>query len=173
MNIQETFKIGQAMQLVFKLENTYFDENYRAYHLTGKDDRWPDIKLHITAGTELKNQTLESFNNCPSDRYGTIVDDSLPGDVMNITAKVKSIKKENITIYFNYAKVNSFVEFAKSREKQEKEKKEAAFNEAQADVKNFLQTNYKDLADKLSALGLTDAERTTLFAIKIQQCRLL
>jgi hypothetical protein len=75
---------------------------------------------------------------------------------MNITAKVKSVRKESMTVQFSYAVVDGFVEFGKTEEELRKMNEET------------VKASFKGLADRLSDLGLSQSDIDLLCFLKLK-----
>ena len=124
MNLDSMFKIGE--KVTFDLKVKYVTTKSNMYgssqHLKGTDEaKWPGITLDVVAGTKMQKQMFSDFANCPKQRQGCgIMGYAVEGDTFRITAKVKSVYKEGMTVFFNFGIVDDVLAFGETKEDREK-----------------------------------------------------
>lgn len=120
MNLDSMFKIGEKVTFTLKVKYTSTKSGYyrSSQHLKGTDEeKWPGVMLDVVAGTKMQKQTFSEFKNCPKSRQGCgIMGYAVEGDVYVITAKVKSIYKEGMTVFFNFAVVDDVLAYGETAE---------------------------------------------------------
>ncbi len=124
MNLDSMFKIGEKVTFDLKVKYVATKSNMygSSQHLKGTDEaKWPGVTLDVVAGTKMQKQMFSDFANCPKQRQGCgIMGYAVEGDTFRITAKVKSVYKEGMTVFFNFGIVDDVLAFGETKEDKEK-----------------------------------------------------